>query len=129
MVEVGEFARVNVEKSGYGLNVTLRKKGIHLGADINLEVMPPVTVEEIQELQAAGHIDANAPIDQFENSSSITIDKQDAISTREIDVALAVAETLASLRGLNLARVNVMGTYMFGGFEDYVKNTYLLVRQ
>lgn len=129
MVKSGEFTRVGVDEAAASLSVTLRKKGIHRNPDINAEVAPRLTPEEIEKLRAQGHVEADAPIMHYDSASVIRIDRADELGPRQVDAALAIAETLATLRELDCARVNIMGIYMGGDFEDYLKSSVLLVRQ
>lgn len=129
MVQSSEFTRVGVDEAGQSLSVILRKQGIHRGARITAQVMSALTTEEIEKLQEQGHIEEDSPITHHGPVSDIDIGRGDKIGPRQIDTALAIAETLAALRELDCARVNVMGIYMGGNYDDYVKSTILLVRR
>jgi hypothetical protein len=129
MVKSGEFTRVDVDDAARNLKVVLRKQGIHRNPDIDVEISSRLTPEDIEELQAQGHIEEDASITHYKTGSSIQIDKADQLSPQQIDTAIAIAGTLATLRELDSARVDIMGTYMFGDYQDYVASTVILVRQ
>lgn len=129
MIKTGEFTRVDVGEAAHNLKVVVRKEGIHRNANISVGIMPGLETKEIEELQAQGHIEEDSSVAHDRLGSSIQIDKADQLSPQQVDTAIAIAETLARLRELDSARVDVMGTYMFGDFEDYVESTVLLVRQ
>jgi hypothetical protein len=128
MIQSGEFTRVGIDEARNSLNVTLRKKGLHRNADINTEVAPPLTDEEIEELKAQGRVDEDTPITRYDSATVLRIDRADEISNKHGDTALAIAETLATIRELDCARVSLMGTYTFGDYSDYVASEVLLVR-
>lgn len=126
----GEFTRVDVDEAGSNLGVVLRRAGIHRGAAVNVEVMPKMTDEEVEELQTRGLIKEDAPIKHYDYSSTIKIDEADRqLSSKQVEASFVIAETLAALREVDSARVRIMGIYRFGDCEDYLKNTVLLVRR
>jgi hypothetical protein len=130
VVEISTFNRIDLKPADTELNVTLSKGGIHRSAQINLDVVPPLSVDEKAELIERGYMeDSDEASTDFEGCSTINLDRSDEIEQKHEDAAFAIAETLASMREVEAARVDVMHTYMFGDFRDFVKKSVLLVRQ
>jgi hypothetical protein len=128
MIEIGEFTAVGTDEARSNLNVVLRKRGLHRGADVSVQVAPPATDEEIEALQEAGHLENDSKIMRYDGATDFKIGETDELGSEHLDRAVAIAEKLARFRELDSARVSVMDTYRFGDYSEYVASEVLLVR-